>query len=53
VELAVRAVDALHASAKIRTGLFGPALQRFLATIRTAETEIGRLRALVRDPSRE
>jgi hypothetical protein len=52
VEWAVRAADPLHASAAIRSGLFGPALQRFLATIRIAETEIGRLRALVRDPSR-
>jgi hypothetical protein len=45
VEAALRAVDPVRASAAAKRGLFGPALQRFVETIRTAETEIASLRA--------
>jgi len=45
VESALRAVDPLRASAAAGRGLFGAALQRFVETIRAAETEIASLRA--------
>ena len=45
VESALRAVDPVRASAAAGRGLFGPALQRFVETIRAAETEIAGLRA--------
>jgi hypothetical protein len=45
VESALRAVDPVRASAAAGRGLFGPALQRFVETIRAAETEIAALRA--------
>jgi hypothetical protein len=48
VEAALRSVDAVRVSSATRRGLFGPALQRFLETIRTAETEIASVRASLR-----
>jgi len=45
VESALRAVDPVRASAAAKRGLFGPALQHFVETIRSAETEIASLRA--------
>src|SRR5262245_19150928 len=45
VESALRAVDPVRASAGAGRGMFGAALQRFVETIRTAETEIASLRA--------
>ena len=45
VESALRAVDPVRASAAAGRGLFGAALQRFVETIRSAETEIASLRA--------
>ena len=48
VEAALRSVDPVRASVTTKRGLFGPALQRFLETIRTAETEIARVRASLR-----
>ena len=53
VESALRAVDPVRASAAAGRGLFGPALQRFVETIRAVETEIAGLRArMQRDASR-
>lgn len=48
VEAALQSVDPVRASAASKRGLFGPALQRFLETIRTAETEITSVRASLR-----
>ena len=48
VESALRSVDPVRASAAAGRGLFGPALQRFVETIRAAETEIATLRARMR-----
>jgi hypothetical protein len=48
VESALRAVDPVRASTPSKRGLFGPALHRFLEMIRTAETEIASVRALLR-----
>jgi len=45
VESALRAVDPVRASAAASRGMFGAALQRFVETIRAAETEIASLRA--------
>ena len=45
VESALRAVDPVRASAATTRGLFGAALQRFVETVRSAETEIAALRA--------
>jgi hypothetical protein len=45
VESALRAVDPVRASTASGRGLFGQALQRFVETIRAAETEIASLRA--------
>ena len=53
VEAALRAVDPVRASAAAKRGLFGPALQRFVETIRNAESEIASLRARMRQGAPE
>jgi hypothetical protein len=45
LEQALRSGDPLRAAASGRGGLFAPALQRFVATVRTAEAQILGLRA--------